>query len=131
MERNEKMTERNPAELKRMEKETNRRLLSLEVVIGWISAVSFVALLFAAIHGDMRLWARILFICIGAAVFAVGMYQCLRIEHDAGYYECRNCGKRYVPEMKSIVLAMHIGRSRRLKCPYCGKTSFHKKTLTK
>ena len=131
MERNEKMTERSPAELKRMEKETNRRLLSLEVVIGWISAVSFAALLFAAVYVDMRLWARILFICIGAAVFAVGMYQCLRIEHDAGYYECGNCGKRYVPEMKSIVLAMHIGRSRRLKCPYCGKTNYHKKTLTK
>ena len=131
MERNEKMTERNSAELKRMEKETNRRLLSLEVVIGWISAVSFAALLFAASYAQIETWTRILLICIGAAILAFGAYQCLRIEHDAGYYECRNCGKRYVPEMKSIVLAMHIGRSRRLKCPYCGKTNYHKKTLTK
>ena len=55
----------------------------------------------------------------------------IKIEHDAGYYECPNCGERYVPSMLAVVLAIHVGTTRRLKCPYCGKRGFHKKVLTK
>ena len=55
----------------------------------------------------------------------------LRVEHDAGYYECPHCQYRYVPTMKAVVLAPHIGRDRRMKCPRCGKKGYHKKVLTK
>lgn len=55
----------------------------------------------------------------------------IKIEHDAGYYECPNCGERYVPSMLAVVLAIHVGTTRRLKCPYCEKRGFHKKVLTK
>ena len=131
MKQYENMPEENKGELKRLEKEHNRRLLDLEVVIGAISAAAFLALIFAAAYAEMSTRTRILLICIGAAIFAAGMYHCLKIEHDAGYYECRNCKARYIPEMKKLIWSPHIGRSRRMKCPYCGNTNYHKKTLTK
>lgn len=55
----------------------------------------------------------------------------LKIEHDAGYYECPNCGERYVPTMKAVVMAPHIGRNRKMKCPYCGEKGYHKKVVSK
>ena len=53
-----------------------------------------------------------------------------KIEHDAGYYECPNCGERYVPTMKEMYLAPHMGRTRRLKCPHCGEKAYHKKVIS-
>lgn len=44
---------------------------------------------------------------------------------------CPVCKKRYVPTMKAVVMALHSGTSRKMKCPYCGNKSYHKKVLTK
>ena len=59
------------------------------------------------------------------------VYFGLKIEHDAGYYECPNCGERYVPTMKAIIWAPHMGWNRKLTCPYCGKKAYHKKVISK
>ena len=55
----------------------------------------------------------------------------LKIEHEAGYYECPNCGERYQPTMKAIVWAPHMGTSRKMTCPHCGQKGYHKKVLSK
>lgn len=55
----------------------------------------------------------------------------LRIEHDAGYYECPNCGERYVPTMSAVVWATHFGTTRKMTCPYCNEKGYHKKVLSK
>ena len=59
------------------------------------------------------------------------IYFGLKIEHDAGYYECPNCGERYVPTMKAILWAPHMGRTRKMTCPHCGKKGYHKKVVSK
>ena len=59
------------------------------------------------------------------------VYFGMKIEHDAGYYECPNCGERYVPTMKAMFWAPHMGRSRKMKCPYCGQKGYHKKVISK
>lgn len=59
------------------------------------------------------------------------IYFGLKIEHDAGYYECPNCGERYVPTMKAVFWAPHMGRARRMTCPHCGKKGYHKKVVSK
>ena len=45
--------------------------------------------------------------------------------------ECPNCGERYVPSMKAVVMAPHIGRSRKMTCPHCGQKGYHKKVVSK
>ena len=131
MEDYKKMAEENLLQLQKQEELNNKKLLSLEVVIGYTSTISFMVLIFATSFAVTSPVWRVVMILTAAVIFAVGMLYCLRLEHDAGYYECPNCGKKYVPSMKAVVMAPHVGRNRRLRCPYCGKRGFHKKVLTK
>lgn len=123
--------EENLLQLQKQEELNNKKLLSLEVVIGYISAISFMVLIFAASFAVTSSVWRAVMILVAAVIFVIGMIYCLRLEHDAGYYECPNCGRKYVPSMKAVILAPHMGRSRRMRCPYCGKRGFHKKVLSK
>ena len=76
-------------------------------------------------------WLRILLILIGLAPILIACPFMLKIEQVAGYYECKKCGHRYVPTFKAVNLAMHMGRTRYLKCPGCGKKSWQKKVISK
>ena len=118
-------------ELQQLEAVKNRALLSLECVIALSATVTYLVMLFAAIFAVENIWWRMALILVGGAFLVVGIVWALRVEHDAGYYECPHCQYRYVPTMKAVVLAPHIGRDRRMKCPRCGKKGYHKKVLTK
>ena len=59
------------------------------------------------------------------ACMGVGLYQM------AGYYECQKCQDRHIPTYWQTNLAMHIGRTRYMKCPECGKWRWQKKFLSK
>ena len=59
------------------------------------------------------------------------IYYAVKIEREAGYYECTKCSYRYVPEMRNVVMAQHIGRNRKMKYPHCGEKTWQKKVLTK
>ena len=123
--------EDNLLELHLQEEKVNKKMLGLEIVIGTISVISFCVMLIIAAGAEMPIWARVILIITGSFVLALGIFYSIKIEREAGYYECQECGARYVPSMKSVMLAPHIGRSRQMKCPYCGKRNYHKKTLTK
>lgn len=45
-------------------------------------------------------------------------------EQKAGYFECKHCGKKHVPEFKNVVWSMHLGTTHYMKCPECGKRSW-------
>lgn len=131
MDQYQKMAEQHLLEMRKQEELTNRKLLSLEVVIGYMSTITFLVMIFAASYVEMPAWVRILLIAVGASAFTVGMINAIKIEREAGYYECPECGKAYIPSMKTFLLAPHMGRSRKMTCPYCGKRAYHKKILTK
>lgn len=131
MENYKEMAEQHLLEIRRQEEMANKKLLSLETVIGYTCSLSFISLVFVASFAAMDDFWRIVLIAIGAALFAVGLGYCLKIEHDAGYYECPECGETYIPSMKSVVFSAHIGRNRKMTCPHCGKRAYHKKVLAK
>ena len=125
------MAEENLLRLQKAEEVNNKKLLLLEAVIGYSSTFSFLILVFAAGYAvTSRTW-QVIMIITAFVLVMVGAVCCLRLEHDVGYYECPNCGSKYVPAMKSVVLAPHLGRSRMMRCPYCGKRGYHKKVLVK
>ena len=124
------MAEEHLLEMHRKEEATNKKLLSLEVIIGYVCSITFFIMIFAASFAVTVTGWRIILIVAGAVIFAIGMTACLKLEHDAGYYECPECGTRYVPSMKVVVFAPHLGRNRKMKCPYCGNRAYHKKVLT-
>ena len=123
--------ERNLVEFAKKEEIYNKKLLSLEVVIGYLGSISFFVLIFAASFAVENTVWRIAMIVLGLIIFVVAVFFAVKIEHDAGYYECKECKHRYVPTMSAVVFAPHMGRSRRMKCPCCGKRNYHKKVLTK
>ena len=126
--------EKTMLELVKEKEQADKRLLTMEIVIGIVST----AFLFAMIGigtvfmtTGTQQWIFWLLFGIGMAQFIVCMMFALKIEQVAGYYECRECGHRYVPSYKSVNMAMHMGRTRYMKCPKCGKRSWQKKVLSK
>ena len=109
----------------------DRRLLSLEILIGSMATGILFILIFLAAYVSMADWLRTVLIGVGFGFFLIGCFCALRIEQIAGYYECKVCGHRYIPTFKSVNLAMHMGRKRYMKCPECGQKSWQKKVLTK
>ena len=96
-----------------------------------LATVSFFTLAFTATLAITNVVWRCGTIIAGFLIFGVGIYYALKIEREAGYYECTKCSYRYVPEMKDVVMAQHIGRSRKMTCPHCGEKTWQKKVLTK
>ena len=129
MKDNEKKLEENLLEMTKLKEEKDKQLLGLEIVIGFIVSITFITLIFVVSYIEMATWVRILLIVMGIVIFAVGISYAVRIEQTAGYYECPNCNHKYIPTYKSVLFAMHINRTRKMKCPNCGKKGWHKKVL--
>ena len=130
MEDYEKKVEENLIELKKQKEEADKRMLKLEFVIGYTSSITFFILILLASYIQMETWIRIILIAFGFITFVIGMHYCLKIEQEAGYYKCEECHYKYVPTYTSVFLAMHIGRTRYMKCTKCGKKSWNKKVLS-
>ena len=117
--------------LTKQKEENDRQFLSLEVLIGIFSVIILLGLVLAAGLISMPTWARILLIVIGFALGFTGIFFALKIEQMAGYYECKCCGHKYVPTFKAVNLAPHMGKTRKMTCPACGKKSWQKKVVGK
>ncbi|MBQ6262694.1 MAG: helix-turn-helix domain-containing protein [Clostridia bacterium] len=134
MENYNKKTDKVLIEMVRQKEEADKRLLSLEVVIGVISTVFlFVMVLLGAYLQVLKapVWVTVVLIAVGFVQFIIAVAFALKIEQVAGYYECPECGFRYVPSLSAVNLAPHLGRTRRMKCPNCGKKAWQKKVISK
>lgn len=127
---NEKL-EQNLLEMAKQKEDADRRLLSLEIVIGVLVSIILFSLVFVAAFVSMADWLRVVLIIAGMIPFIIGMAFALRIEQTAGYYECSKCHHKYVPTYRSVFLAMHVNRTRYMKCPKCHQKSWQKKVLNK
>ena len=114
----------------RLKQQSDKRLLGIEIVLGVFSVVLFLAGDLVAGLVEMPLWARIIIGLSGLAMFLLGVCVALHIEQKAGYYKCANCGHTYVPKFSAVFFAMHVNRTRYMKCPHCGKSTWQRKVLT-
>ena len=126
-----KELENNLLEMIKLKEQADKRLLSVEVFIGITATVVLFALVLLASFVQMSNGLRISLMVLGFILFFAGCFYALRIEQVAGYYACKECGHRYVPTYKAVNLAAHIGRTRYMRCPQCGKKSWQKKVLSK
>ena len=131
MEDYKKQAEENLLKMEKEREEKDKQLLNLEVVIGYFSSLTFLILIFVASFVEMQSWIRFTLILFGSIVFAIGVGKAIKIEQIAGYYECNKCHYKYVPEYSSVFWAMHMGRTRYMKCPKCNKKSWQRKVLSK
>ena len=131
MKDNEKKLEENLLELAKQKEEKDKQLLALEIVIGGISTVTFLVLILIVSYIEIHTLLRIDLILFGSIILAYGIGNAIKIEQLAGYYKCGKCHHKYIPTYQSVFWAMHIGRTRYMKCPKCNKYSWNKKVLTK
>jgi len=127
----DKMNEKILLEMVKHKEESDKKMLALEYVIGFLSAIIIIGFSFIAAYIQMEEWVKVVLIVSGFVIGLTGFFIALRIEQVAGYYECAKCKERYIPSYKAVSLAMHFGRTRYLKCPKCGKRSWNKKVISK
>lgn len=118
-------------QFKRQDEEKSRMLLRMEIMLGVMVMVVFAALSVIGIYisenepvmGQLILGVATLMIVTFALI---GVW----IEQQAGYYECLACGHRYRPSYVKALMAPHMGRARKMKCPECGQKNYHKKVIS-
>ncbi len=54
-----------------------------------------------------------------------------KIQQIAGYYRCKKCGHIHTPSFRAMFASMDFSRWANLKCPKCGKRSWHEKVFKK
>lgn len=131
MNNNEKMLEENLISMAKLKQKSDKHLLVSEMFIGVLVTLIFLVCIFVASFMTLKPVYRILLICIGFVIFAVCVLYAVKIEQSAGYYECKLCGHRYVPKFSNVLFAMHINRTRYMKCPKCHRYSWNKKVISK
>ncbi len=127
----DKKAEENLVAMSRELEEKNRQLLNTEIWIGAPAVVAGLVMCGVAAYVDMPVWIKFLLVMFAVAMILTVSFVAVGIEQKAGYYECQECGHRYVPTYWSTNLAPHMGRTRYMRCPECGKKSWQKKVLTK
>ena len=123
--------EKNLLDMVKQKEETDKRLLKIEILMGWIAILP--VLISTAIVSIVPLeeWVGGVIVLTSVIPLLIATPFALKIEQTAGYYECQKCHHKYVPTYKDVFLAMHYGRMRYMKCPECNKRSWQKKVISK
>lgn len=123
---NEKL-EKSMLDMVKQKERADRQLLRLEIVVGVLCLTIMAVLVMITFLVQMEEWLRIVLILIGFIPLLVATPFMLRIEQTAGYYVCAKCGHKYVPKYSNVFWAMHMGRTRYMKCPHCNQRTWQKK----
>ena len=112
--------------------EKDKMLLRAELIIGIISFLPLLlATIFVAYNQSLAEWKRGVIVLASIVPFLIAVPFLIKIDQKAGYYKCAECGHCYVPTFKSVLKAPHMGLTRKMTCPNCGKKSWQKKVMTK
>ena len=126
-----KKLEQNLIDIVKQKEESDKRILTMEIAMGLASIIIFFILVMIASLIEMQDWVRLLIIIPSTIFIFIVCLLLLRIEQTAGYYECQKCHYKYVPTYSSVLWAMHINRTRYMKCPKCNEKSWQKKVISK
>ena len=129
MENNTEIMEKNLIEMAALNERINKMLIHTEYIL--IALMVFIviagALVSSYLVSESWLRAVIMGICF-LLIFVIAPF-CWRIETKTGYYQCSECGHKYVPTYKASIWSPHMGTTKYMKCPECGKRSWQKKVL--
>lgn len=127
----EKKTEELLLELAKQDKINNQKIMTNMWVLLITDFIFYVGILFISC---MTLEEGVLLgsiICCFTILFVLVAFYALKLEVDAGYYECKNCGHKYVPSYFIALIVPHVHTTRYLKCPKCGRRTWAKKVMSK
>ena len=115
----------------KQEVKQTKKMFFYENVIGIGSTIIFTILIFMSVYFVESEGIKILLFIFAFLFLITGVSIALKIETEEGYYECQKCHHKYIPSYRQVSFAMHIGRTRYMKCPHCQKRSWQKKIYSK
>ncbi|MBQ8427304.1 MAG: helix-turn-helix transcriptional regulator [Clostridia bacterium] len=122
--------EKNLVLLKGQQQRSAKNFLLLEMLLIWLGIVLLLGCCVVASYVEMLDVYRFLIIGFGFLNVAVVCVVGIIIETKVGFYECAHCHYKYVPTYKQVLWAMHMGRTRYMKCPNCHEKSWQKKKVS-
>ena len=126
-----KELENNLLEMIKQKEESDKRLLRIEIVMGICCVLPLIASTVIVMIVPMDEWLSTVLVLASIIPLLIATPFALRIEQKAGYYECQKCGHRHIPQYSSVFWAMHINRTRYMRCPECNQRSWQKKVLSR
>ena len=131
MKENDKKTEELLIEMAKQEENKNKKLMTCMWVIVITSGLFYIGILaLACTLLEEGITLGIVILC-STLLLVSALFYGLKLEVEAGYYECKNCHYKYVPNYSSVLWAPHMSTTRYLKCPKCEKRSWSKKVMKK
>jgi len=127
----DKKTEELLLDMQKQKEEADKRLLSMEIVMGIVSIIPLLAAVVIVSTIPLEEWIQTVIVIASLIPLLIATPFALKIEQKAGYYECKKCHHQYVPTYPDVFWAMHIGRTRYMKCPECNKWNWNKKVISK
>ena len=122
---------KNLLEIVKQKEESDKRLLRAELVMGICCLLPLIASVIIALTVPMEGWLGGVIVGVSLIPILIATPFALKIEQKAGYYECQKCKHRYVPKYSHVFFAMHVNRTRYMRCPKCEKRSWQKKVISK
>ena len=131
MDRYDKAMEQNLLEALKQKEESDKRLLRTEIVMGVCCVLPLIAAVAVVLAVPMAEWLGALLVLGALIPLLIAAPFMLKIEQKAGYYECKACGHKHIPSYGNVFFAMHVNRTRYLRCPNCHKRTWQEKVLRK
>lgn len=131
MENNGRNNEQLLLEMTRELERKNKTIWSAMWTIMTVSIIALLASIFiAAFLIPEGVW-QLVTILGACAVFLLPCFYALKLEVSVGVYKCKICGHEIVPTYKQALNVPHMGTTRYLNCPQCGKRTWCKKVVKK
>ena len=126
-----KKTEELLVEMARQDEEKNKKLIVNEFILMITSVLFYFGLILLAVKSLEEGPVLGAIICGATALLVLVGFYAIKLETDAGYYECKHCGHKHIPNYWIAFIAPHVGLTRFLRCPECHKLSWSKKVFSK
>ena len=123
--------EKNLLDIIKQKEDADKKLLRIEILMGILCILPLFSSVLIVGLVPLEEWIASVIVGTSIIPLLIATPFALKIEQIAGYYECNKCHYKYVPKYLSVFEAMHIGRTRYMKCPKCNKKSWHKKVISK
>ena len=126
-----KKTEDLLLELAKQEEIKNKKLITSMWVMMIVTVIFYAGILILA-SVTLKEGPVLGAIIVGSTIVVVlAAFYALKLEVEAGYYECKECHNKYIPSYGEALMAPHMSTTRYLKCPKCGKRTWSKKVMKK
>ena len=127
----DKKTDNLLVEMAKQEELKNKKLMNTMWVLLLTDFIFYIGIVMLAAYTLGEGTAFGIIMCVSTVIFVLVAFYALKLEVEAGYYECKNCHHKFIPSYLAAVMAPHIHTIRYLKCPKCGKRSWSKKVMSK